>query len=300
MIEMDLFFSNSYKKPGDTSFTNQVKIKGDAELFQRWVRKNDYAFALYKSGKTAKGTVDIKCHRSNKDFLWCNTLYADIDNDSLIYTIEDFERDFAKYEYYIQTSKSHQLQKNKRDGQVLPVADRFHIVFPIEKRIVDTSMLKHYLKLLHMMGFNGQTIDKNCIDSARFFEGHKESLVTYHEGESILVDIKLFEKTLPITTDIKMKDLKVPKVNSGLKNIILVHLKKAADKGEFDDYNDWIGVGFSMKKLGFTLEEYQYISKPESQEEAKNKWNSVKLDEIEASPLHLLSYARRYGSAAKW
>jgi len=295
MIEFDLFFSNTYMQPQNTSYPNRVTIKGEPEVLRYNVSRSDYAFASYKNGKTKRGTTEIVAHRCNNDFMWCNTLYIDIDNDKLCYTLNDFRNDFKDHEYYIQTSKSHQVQKDDK-----PAKDRFHAIFPIGVKIIDSSMLKRYLQLLHMMSFKDDILDKNCIDSARFFLGFKDTIIEYNQGTSILEDIKRFEETLPIKTNPDYSDLKVPHINSGLKNIILLHLKKASEAGEFDDYNSWIGIGFSMKKLGFSLEEYQYISKKDAHQAAEEKWNSIDLNEIEASPLHLLSYARKYGSAAKW
>lgn len=155
---------------------------------------NNYPFEAEVRDKTELATIVTKDHvmckfrddkRANENFIETDCLYGDIDNSESDdpkewMTLAKFQMLFSDFEYYIATSKSHQIVK---DGKA--ARDKFHVYFPI-KKITDYETLSLWLKKLCS---KYTFFDKQVKDAGRFFFGNKNTITYYHTGKSILSDL---------------------------------------------------------------------------------------------------------------
>lgn len=256
---MTLYSSNYYHNQYATSYSNKHVIYS-LDDFKQAVLNKDYSFALYRDGYTQSGKF-AKNHRCREDWLKSDCLYADFDDG---FTIKDFAALFSKYEYYITTSKSHQILK---DGAI---RDRFHAVFPI-KEIDDIVRHKAYLKILHEKMLNKHA-DKACVDSARFFFANKNTEVFYNPGKGIDVIIEKIYDKMPKEV-IKPE----PIISSNYNRIILSKLDKAYKLGWFKDYSNWVNLGMALHKAGFDISVWhRYCDTKKDVEVAEYKWRGFR------------------------
>ena len=253
---MNLYHSGKYQMAWTTSYPNKSVVK-NRDDFVEVVREYDYCFAEFKDGKTQAGQF-VKSHRSGKDWIESNCLYADVDDG---YEISQFMVDFNKYEYYLTTSKSHQIFKNGK------TVDRFHVVFPIHT-VDNMNQHKEYLKILHKYFFNMDKLDKACIDSSRFFYANKNTKCFYNDGKSIGNIIHKIWESNP-----EPKPRPVPKIGSTYNKMIISKIKTAYEHGWFDEYSEWIQLGIAMKASGFELEHWmEFCHTEKDKTDANYKW----------------------------
>lgn len=163
------------KSDSIVSFPEEADIDGPNEL-KEIVSNYNHTMAEFSDSDKYKG------HRRRENFVKSNCLYGDIDNthsedEKEWMTISNFKLMFHNYEFYIVTSKSHQIEKNGK-----PPRDKFHVYFPI-KEIEEPHILEMWLKKLTTKYpfFDGQVKD-----SSRFFAKSPNCKVYYNKGQSIL------------------------------------------------------------------------------------------------------------------
>lgn len=256
---MTLYTSGLYQNMYEPSYPNKHGIS-TLDDFKQVVCNTDYSFALYRDGYTQSGKF-VKNHRCREDWIKSDALYADFDDG---FTIKDFAALFSKYEYYLTTSKSHQILK---EGAI---RDRFHAVFPI-KEIEDIERHKAYLKILHEKLLN-KLADKACVDSARFFFANNKTEVFYNPGKSIDFIIEKIYDKMPKEV-IKPE----PVISSGYNRMIISRLDKAYKYGWFKDYSNWLNLGMALHKAGFDVTVWQkYCDTDKDVKIADYKWRGFK------------------------
>lgn len=272
---MNLYFSNTYQQPQNSSYPRKVEIFNKEQLREE-TSKHDFAFAKFKDGYTQKGEFRI-CHRKLENFIESDTVFADVDNDKNVhYTINNLLSDGSKWNMYILTSKSHTSDKN-----------RFHVIFPLGVNIYDVNQHRKLLEALHKTIFKGSIVDSNCLESSRYFNAFIGTEVYHTEGDyiySYLLENKQEEK--------KYTARKEPEINNALKMSIILGLKKAADRGDFAEYNTWIAVGWTLKKYNFSEDEFVYISDQNSEKLARDKWKSFDINKGESRIGYLMNFVR--------
>lgn len=109
-------------------------------------------------------------YRHSTSWTSCDLMVLDIDNDQAeTCTIEQAKELFKDYEYLIVTTKSHQTLKNKK------MVDRFRVILPLSKTIVDKEIYKNtWYFLSNAFPF----IDQQCKDFARFYYKSKDFVCT--------------------------------------------------------------------------------------------------------------------------
>lgn len=227
--------------------------------------KGDHCPAVFLTG-----------YRSNDNFQSCDFIFGDVDGGI---TLEDFRQVFRGVEYYIATSKNH--QKAKKDD---PACDRFHVFFPVEKRIESREEMSRKLKSLHRCY---DFFDKAAKDPARFLHGYKDTEVYFQSGDPL----ELPEYEEPRKTQAPVIPLAGELVGDQ-KTEVLNALSLAAASGVFTDYSDWLRLGMALKREGFSLEDWAALSNPEEDRgEMGRKWNGFNPSEVSMGTLY--EYARR-------
>lgn len=276
---MILYTSGLYQTKYTTSY-GRKRIINNVQDFKDVVSKEDYTFAKFADGRTQSGKW-VKNHRSNTDWLESDILYCDFDDG---YSIEEFKKDFNRYEWYITTSKSHQkLKHGKR-------CDRFHAVFPLHYMVQDRETHKQYLRILHKYFFKMDKMDKACIDTARFFYANKDTEVFYNEGKSIGHIIHQIYLKQPEEKRVEQKEIKL---DSRYNKQILKKVDKAHKYGWFDSYQTWIYLGMALKSSGFDLDVWErYCNTEKDIRMAQYKWKGFSEDG-EIGKQYLLNICRK-------
>lgn len=263
----------------ETSFPYEVDITSAKDL-QEGAAISDYCMACFKDGYTEKGVFKT-AHKCARDFIFSEVLYADIDNDNCNeqtqYTIKEFQQKFARYEYFITTSKSHQRPKNEN-----PPLDRFHVLFPINK-VDDAEKMRGYLAILNSYFFPEKTMDTSCIDIARKFFGNPNNISYYNPGRSIGIVVDELWNQQNIEKAEKTKEIRrieIPRpvlaINS-LKDRVIPSVDKAFAAGWFDEYKNWMNVGFAIKDAGFDVSIWHRCCYTEKDRKlATKKWQGMK------------------------
>lgn len=154
---MTLFLSNAIGKAYPLDFGTPAVIQNTDDM---------KAAAKYVHMMSKK---DGYSRAKNSKWEWSDCIYGDIDGGM---TLDEFQRRYDPYEYYLVTSQSHQKGKDGR-----PPEDRFHVYFPIAKTH-DAEMYHRNLKRLATTeGFDG-----NVQDIARQFFGSPAEIVLHNEG----------------------------------------------------------------------------------------------------------------------
>lgn len=169
---MHLYYNNKKIQKFETVYPFEADILDKTELEQ--IVKSDHVMCKFKDNK-----------RGNDNFISSDCLYADIDNAGSDnpndwMTLSKFQMMFHKYEYYIATSKSHQIEKEGKTSR-----DKFHIYFPI-KEITDPEKFKHWLVALT---YKYKFLDKQVKDLQRPFFASANPIIIYHKGVSIIQDL---------------------------------------------------------------------------------------------------------------
>jgi len=138
----------------------------DIKTFQEAVR-HDHVFGKMENN-----------HRNKENFVSSNVLYGDVDGGK---TLEQFEEEFKEIEYYLATSRNHQISKNSKEA-----VDKFHVYFPLNVTMLKKEFQKMILKLLSKYNY----FDTSCKDVCRLFYGFNKSIVKHNSGINIIDDIK--------------------------------------------------------------------------------------------------------------
>jgi hypothetical protein len=279
---MKLYGSAALQNKFEVSYPVELEINNAKEL-KEVAAETDYCMAKFRDGYTCNGKF-VKAHLCAADFMYSNVLYADIDNDGCTeknqYSIYAFQRDFAEWEYYITTSKSHQKGKNGN-----PPLDRYHVLFPLECEVSDAAIMKDYLRTLQYHFFGKDDIDPSCIDVARKFFGNPTNESIYHQGKSIQSVIENYWKIECKKDQQKRnKDKGTYRVDpvtlpDSIKAVIIPSLDKAYSLGWFGEYRNWIILGMALKEAGYDITVWlRYCNSYEDIELAKKKWETFNPD----------------------
>lgn len=196
---MKLYYQNETGNKFNTTYPFESEIRDKIELAT--IVAKDHVMCKFKDDK-----------RSNDNFLETNCIYGDIDNSdsedprSWI-TLAKFQIMFNKFEYFIATSKSHQIIK---DGKA--ARDKFHVYFPV-KNITEYDKLIAWLKKLCT---KYSFFDKQVKDAGRFFFGNPNSITIYHAGQSILSD--LFEVKIEREDAVRVDRETIESISTGERN----------------------------------------------------------------------------------
>lgn len=197
----------------NTDYPDIAVIKNEIDL--RKANQYDHVCASFKNN-----------HRKGNNFISGDCLYADVDNDdtkseeSLKYwddpqyhmTIEKFKKEFKDYEYVLYTSRNHGIDKKKTiknngvEKKVTRMArDKYHVIFPLGKEIVDVDELKSKLtKLTETYKF----FDPQVKDASRFFYGNPDAEIYWNSGRSIEEKLNQIESKEKVE---KIEDKKIPR-----------------------------------------------------------------------------------------
>jgi hypothetical protein len=146
---ISLSVSNKQNRVKDPSNFRYKEIHTEAELVG--VLKYDHVFSKLKNG-----------YRSCKNFEKTKLLWGDIDNTHSEdpndwVTIKSFKEKFKEFNWFLYTSKSHGLEKDGKTPR-----DKFHVVFPLDREILDGKEVKELLIKLYdsFEPFDGQVKDQ--------------------------------------------------------------------------------------------------------------------------------------------
>lgn len=237
------------------SFPIEIEIL-DAATLQEASAISDYVMSRYTDGYLLSDKNHenlIKSHKSAQDWISSSWLYADVDNVTEPYlSIADCEERLEKIKYYLTTSKSHQKAKGNN-----PPADRYHLLFPLDREITDPIEHKRLLKALHEQVFGLDIIDPACIDSARMFYGNPNNITMHYDGESIESRIVLYPEI--------EKEVIPPKplTYTSDKKMLMMALRMTAKKNIFTNHEAVISLGWAMRSAGYTEEDYLSLVPPE-------------------------------------
>lgn len=273
---MKVYISGKMIEPFETSFPTAVTIESAADL-QATAARSDYVMSAFRDGYTQKGQFK-RSHTCIEDYIQSDCLYLDVDNDGdKLITLKDFARRFGMVEHYITTSKSHGKEKHGR------IADRFHVLFPLETPITDGKMMKTYLRLLHShVGI--KISDPACVDVARKFFGNPTN-ESFHEEGHFFIDTILRPKYLDfLEKNVQKETLYIPPPSSmmeAIKQSYLESVDKAYRMGWFDGYRSWITIGMALKQAGYPLDAWLSVCHTKTDRDlARTKWDTFHPDEI--------------------
>ncbi|MCD8051906.1 MAG: DUF3987 domain-containing protein [Clostridiales bacterium] len=122
-------------------------------------------------------------HRKKENFIWCNCVMLDVDNDSENpdewKTPQDVQETFSNVQMVVTYSEHHLLPKGEK-----PAKPRFHLYFPLSENLTtddDVCWMKEALRRVF------PDFDKRALDSARFFQGTENPRAEYFPG-TICID----------------------------------------------------------------------------------------------------------------
>lgn len=203
------------------SYPNVKEIRNEDELKE--ALKFDHVAGRLKNN-----------HRSDKDFISCNALIMDCDNDEFEkerikkgdplrensnewIMPEDLAKRFNGICFYICYSKSH--NKMKDDFSPRP---RFHIYFPLKTEITEAKEVKLLKEIILRLC---PELDDGAKDATRFIFGVENPDVRFFDGEKCIDEILQAEETF---TAEKENDIKSDVIVEGSRNSTL--------------YNDGVGI----------------------------------------------------------
>ncbi len=284
---MILYASHTLYDLYATSFPHEYLINSASDLHEL-ARHTDYTMCRFKDGVNSQGIFE-KNHKNSTCFLSCKVLFIDIDESI---KIKDFEKKFEPYEYYLTTSRNHQIKKNGKAPE-----DRFHALFPLNNEIKDAQLLKELLRSLSRIFFEKRVIDGHCIDVARKFFGNVNNESIYNHGKGSIEGVLLpyVNEHGKINDPLKKDTVKKSISNNNkycnanvhlsgnnripdtIKTIILDRLDKAYKGGRFYRYDDWVHLGITLKNCGFVVEDwFRYCHTKEDVELARVKWETFR------------------------
>jgi hypothetical protein len=136
--------SNNYRNKTETYYGLSLNIKSVDDF--KIVVSKDHTAALFKNN-----------YRNSENFVKANCILLDFDNGAL--PVKDFYHKYKEIEFYLATSKSHNIEKN---GRIQP---RYHIYLPIP---IVADKQKYENMILSCMEYF-KTADAACKNVDRFF-----------------------------------------------------------------------------------------------------------------------------------
>ena len=241
-------------------------------------------------------SIFLNGNRKNEFFIKSDFLYGDIDNDDRGDKISmvEFQEKFSEYEFYIITSRSHRIAKKDNIA-----ADRFHVLFPQAEPIFSQTELK--LKLVQMIKDNA-FFDKSCNDPARFFFGFDNCEVIHNDGKPFTVSVdsgkdldfkndddEIFKELIADSRtgleDFDSKQYKTDILDK--KSDVLRLLRIASNRGDFDEYSNWLKLGMGLYNDGYSLSDWLDLSSPDSATDCANKWEGLTSKVSGGSLIHI-------------
>lgn len=136
----DLFVSSCTQNAKNTDFRHKVTIDSPGKLAE--VVRFDFIAALCKN-----------FHRHAGNFIECNCLYVDVDNDLFDNDNdwrwpEDIAQKLNDVNFYIYYSRHHMKGKIKPNGTKESPRPKFHVLFPLSKKIKRLEEYTKYQSLL--------------------------------------------------------------------------------------------------------------------------------------------------------
>ena len=253
---MQLSVSNHYQRADLAQGFTPASVDGVNELL--FAARFDWSPGIYRDG-----------WKRDKDWISSDWLFFDVDNEAGPHcSIKEFSELFARFKFFIITSRNHQKAKsktNKKTGIVTdyPPSDRFHVLFPVET-ITDITVLN---KCLSTIIGKYPFFDKNAKGANRFFYGFDNAEVFFHDG--IRMNPPRSEKVTATSPDMEAV-LELSKhadetKDSAQERIIdhvayMVGLRLARDNGAFVDRDKWVKLGYILYANEFTYEDWMELS----------------------------------------
>jgi len=268
-----------------------LTVSSPADI-KEWL-KHDWTAAVVNGG-----------HRRTDCFISSQLLIGDIDNTTENKcTREQFHEMFKEYNFFTCTSRNHQKEKKSRDGEkTYPAEDRFHFGFILKESVDDHAKMKEYMTRFI---FDHNFCDPAVKDAVRYFAGFPETDTFVnitgksYEPLDLTKDIQeKIEAEKIANTKQSEKPIEIPKnlddpldvfsYMDGIGRVSGDIMKDASSRkklfeaiqdtqasGFFDDYDEWLRLGFALKVSGFSIDDYKSLSWPNAQSACDRVWNSV-------------------------
>jgi len=296
-IENKIYY-NSYGPRGHTPSYPISKIIKCADDLQNIVVESSYCFAQLKdgwgTGRDGK-PVFYHCHKAINEWIASSWLYADVDNvKGIMLSMESVVQKLEGIKFYLTTSKSHQITK---DGT--PAADRYHLLFPLDRLITDPAEHKLLLKTLHLQVFAGADIDPACIDIVRLFYGNPNAETYSFSGESVesiltLEEFKREEENRKAVHVYNQTKISVDDDEKERLYKFLIVISKMNPE-MFDDYQTNLRLAFALKSSGYSLEHALSLVPNEREKQIMHNWNTCNIATSQIGIGTLIFWAKKYG-----
>jgi len=272
------------------SSSNHYQERTFSKGFYKKELNKDTAKSIFeKDHSTVLYTGD---HRHGDFFKEAMVVFIDIDNTTENKcSIKEFQERFKDYYYYLSTSKSHNKEKKSNSGEIYPIADRFHVYFPLENPITDLTVYKDFLTYLTIKYPYMDADAKNC---AQLVFGVKDGIIIINDGKFLPLE---YEVVKPVK-DHKKESIKpviekpvnaedplsfyqekyfekfIMDPENRLK--ILEGLRKAVSIDAFRARNDWVKLAHALDVSGFSVHDFKSLSDQDeyTQAEAERVWNT--------------------------
>ena len=171
MKPMTLHLARTRNNPKNVCYEYKAEVQSFDDMLK--VAQYDHVGATYKDTTNEYGYVE-KCHRAKKNFIEADAVMMDLDNDDAEkpeewLTPEDLAKRFPDCMFYAIFSQSHNRIKHEGEGEKeRSPRPRFHVYFPLEKKILNHEEYKHLKERLRIVA---PELDEGAEDAARFFRG---------------------------------------------------------------------------------------------------------------------------------
>ncbi|MEE5994137.1 MAG: DUF3987 domain-containing protein [Oscillospiraceae bacterium] len=170
-MEFTLSVSNVIGKQNNAYYRDIRTISNEQEMFE--AVQFDHICGHFQN-----------CHRQKKDFIDCDCIVMDCDNDHSDnsedwYQLEDYAQIFSDITFVAVTSRNH--MKQKKDKSARP---RHHIYFPV-------SLMKDWkecVALKNQLHEKFPFFDDNALDAPRFIYGCLPDKILWHDGTMDIQD----------------------------------------------------------------------------------------------------------------
>ena len=157
-----LYTADCRGNPANNTYKNEINISDYKDLEE--AVKHDYVGAQYKDNK-----------RSISNFIGSNVIILDCDNDhsenpmDWVQPMPDIGKAFPNVKFAVHYSRSNMVKKKGKAAR-----PKFHVFFPIKW----TDNADKYAALKRKAASAFPYFDANALDSARFFFGTEEPVVS--------------------------------------------------------------------------------------------------------------------------
>lgn len=278
---MKLFYNPAaYQDAKNIIFNTSLDVESAADLAA--VCKHDHILAECENGR-----------RNNENFLSCDVIGMDIDNDFA----EDpkawaepgrIRADLPGVFFFVATSRNHNKIKNPGRANEKSARPRFHVYFPINR----TTNRERVTRIKNALAARFCYYDKAAKDAARLFFGNRETIVKQYDGEILLDDFLLDNILADPGKDTRTEQKTAPAAVQD------PEIMRALDyiPPESVDYSTWIEIGMALKAGGydFSLWDNWSASDPRYKAaEMKSKWASFRGSGVNVGTI--IHYAQQNG-----